>query len=616
MDIIQELYKIGNTYKDNSKNEFNALKSYKDSVSVNVYSVELKTSDVAMHISPNSGNCESDNFKDIVIARMQESSSAKGNLFPVNNLMGLFDKKALKVEKFIKGLKTSVKNSEEVFLKSGIEDEIISEIIELMKDFDYDKLSEVLINNSEIISSNINAKSKSFLTFTYDGEFITHYLQELFDYKLASNFIKDDSSVKREFTHFLSNKVGKSATFDTPFTSQNELANNQQDWFKVKSIATSGFEAGMINLGYKILLNSFSFYWGGIQTALIPITFNLNSEEQKQVYSMLAKRISLQKGTIEADSKIEHKLNAFIERFVDDIQKSPVLCSFLFYNQSNAKNDLLLQVDDVMPSYITKIAKILEENNVNAIPQKGDKGKFYLTNLFNTNIEFFNFILSNEKMNKVKFFKMLNELIIFGGKEKLHITQWDKYFNGYYSHGTSRQIDGVYKVSKIFFELGKINTKIFKKENIVLDKKYSEHTNEEFLSYIEGRKNNIELVNNNLSALAFYVGVLSSMIIRRQIVESSAGNSVLARWLGSRQIRNEIQLKTAISKIQDSLRKINAFSKGGAGAKATLINEKVSELISSKLPKNINGDEINICFAIGGESLIERKTEQLNKEEK
>jgi len=614
MDIIQELYKIGNTYKDNSKNEFNALKSYKDNISINIYGVELKSED--MQLSPNSGNCESENFKDIVIARMQESSSAKGNLFPVNNLMGLFDKKALKIEKFIKGLKTSVKNSEEVFLKSGIEDEIISEIIELMKDFDYDKLFEVLINNSETISSNINAKSKSFLTFTYYGKFITYYLQELFDYKVASNFIKDDSSVKREFTHFLSNEVGVSATFDTPFTSQNELANNQQDWFKVKSIATSGFEAGMINLGYKILLNNFSFYWGGIQTALIPITFNLNSEEQKQVYSMLAKRISLQKGTIETDSKIEHKLNAFIERFVDDIQKSPVLCSFLFYNQSNAKNDLLLQVDDVMPSYISKIAKILEKNNVNAIPQKGDKGKFYLTNLFNTNIEFFNFILSNEKMNRVKFLKTINELIIFGGKEKLHITQWDKYFNGYYSHGTSRQTGGVYKVSKIFFELGKVDIKIFKKENIVLDKKYKEYGNDEFLSYIEERKENIELINNNLSELSFYVGVLSSMIIRRQIVESSAGNSVLARWLGSRQIRNEVQLKTVVSKIKDSLIKINAFYKGGVGEKATLINEKVSELISSKLPQNINGDEINICFAIGGESLIEKKTEKLTKEEK
>lgn len=610
MDLIQELYNIGKAYEGEAFEENNKINTFLSNKmnEVVVLSIELDSENDYIFKQK-----VVENDENIYLIWAKDGASAKGNLFPV------LDTEKRTPEKIVKSLLTANKNlKESIKTMTSVNDETFK-IIELIDNIDKEKLQEFLQENILFLGDKKENGiiTKTIFTFTYNRNYITSYMKDIYKNHILNHILKSDKNKNGlETTCFLSNKKGINSVVNLPFSSFNELPKSLQAREKVLSFSLDNNIAGYIDYGYKVLFNKLSFSWGGIKVIMIPTLLNNNEKNRLFLLKKLQEIVFTSKNNnnkqIEDVKEIEGDLNIVIEKFINESKDKniAILNSFLFYEQEKAKNDLLLEIDDVLPSYISKIGEELKKATLKIIPQKGEQGDFYLSNLYKSNIELFNMILSNKRLSEKEFFALIENLILNGGVNGKKV-KWNSYFNQFYKHGTGRQATHIFRLNQFLLGLEKTDIQIFKKGDFAVQNNNNEKRKvnfEEFEQIVDDLENNVLLVkDSNLLKVAFYTGMLSSMLITFQKGQnSSTYNSTLANFLGTQKIRDIKRLKAILAECEDTINKINSYS--NVGKIISYLNSLVLEKYTKLGNEKLDGAEISICFAIGGESAIALKS--------
>lgn len=85
------------------------------------------------------------------------------------------------------------------------------------------------------------------------------------------------------------------------------------------------------------------------------------------------KRSERKEKDLQGIQNIEESINYELESVAKAQANMPVLNTILFYKKSNAAVNVLLQIDDVLPSYISKISDLMGRYNIRAIRRKDSK---------------------------------------------------------------------------------------------------------------------------------------------------------------------------------------------------------------------------------------------------
>ncbi|WP_025803944.1 TM1802 family CRISPR-associated protein [Campylobacter corcagiensis] len=162
------------------------------------------------------------------------------------------------------------------------------------------------------------------------------------------------------------------------------------------------------------------------------------------------------KGDMDKIKNSEEVIDLVLENSSISLQNYPVLATILFYEKRNAAVNLFLTIDDVLPSYISYVAKTLAKYNIKAFFSKGAKNTIFLQNLFNDRLEIMQILLTDKKLNLDILLDKCANLINFGTndlKNKKPVS-WENIFRGYYY---SRSIYAINIYIIFFNEINKIN---------------------------------------------------------------------------------------------------------------------------------------------------------------
>ena len=98
----------------------------------------------------------------------------------------------------------------------------------------------------------------------------------------------------------------------------------------------------------------------------------------------------------------------------------PVLNTILFYTQNNAAIDLKLAIDDVLPSFISRISNLMSRFNIKAFYEKnsGTDETIYLQNLFESRLGVMSFLLSRNKFDLEIMIERYSDLIYYSSFNK------------------------------------------------------------------------------------------------------------------------------------------------------------------------------------------------------
>ncbi len=140
------------------------------------------------------------------------------------------------------------------------------------------------------------------------------------------------------------------------------------------------------------------------------------------------------KGEISEIEKAESFLNIYLEKIAKAEERLPVLNTILFYNKNNSAIDVLLQVDDVLPSYISYISKEMKQQNIKAFKNtdiKDNEETIYLQKIIDDRLEIMNLLLSAKKMPKDTLIEKFSQLIYWGNINKSYSSpiDWERYFS-------------------------------------------------------------------------------------------------------------------------------------------------------------------------------------------
>ena len=335
---------------------------------------------------------------------------------------------------------------------------------------------------------------------------------------------------------------------------------------------------------------SHNFY--GLKLAIMPTVLSDDEKLYGEILEILEKSV---KGKISEVKESESYINYFIESVAEREKSLPVLNTILFYNKSNAAVDVLLQIDDVLPSFITHIAKSMERYNIKAFKEKesnGGEGTIYLQNLFDDRLEIMNLLLSSQKIDVDVFTEKLSQLIYWGNinKKYAYPVDWSKYFNGYYPH---RSIEAINRYVQLFSEINKF------KKSFILQKECDVSETENRQKMIEELMQNSPFLENDVLKSAYLLGMLSNAIINWQY--GLSGTDSYNRWLNSSGIINKDSLPRIWKKAEETVRKLNATSgKGNKTVNAIMgmvIEQAPQAFVSEEIVKSAY---VSLAFAMGG----------------
>ena len=289
-------------------------------------------------------------------------------------------------------------------------------------------------------------------------------------------------------------------------------------------------------------------------------------------------------------------IDYYLETIAKKQEKLPVLNTILFYTQSNAAIDLKLAIDDVLPSFISRISNLMSRFNIKAFYEKnsGTDETIYLQNLFESRLGVMSFLLSRNKFDLEIMIERYSDLIYHGSVNKSYAKklEWSKYFNDFYKE---RKFENIAKYQNFFNETNVLNKKlVFQKEcdlENLTDKK----------ELIKELIKNSEFLNQNDALISAYLlGMLSAALINWQLGVN--GGVSFSNWLndcGSISMEN---LERIWTKCDEMIRKLKAAS-GKPNANIENIKECLIEILPqvfSNEKKIVKTSHTTLAFAMGG----------------
>ena len=160
---------------------------------------------------------------------------------------------------------------------------------------------------------------------------------------------------------------------------------------KSKLLPLSAISAKKVENGFKAIKDKLSHNFYGMKMAILPTILgsSVNLEEIVKILEETSK--SDMKNIEMAEEAIS--INSYLEIAAKKQEKLLVLNMILFYTQSNSAIDLKLAIDDVLPSFISHISKLMDDFDIRAFYEKnsGTDETIYLQNLFEDRLSVMSF---------------------------------------------------------------------------------------------------------------------------------------------------------------------------------------------------------------------------------
>jgi CRISPR-associated protein Csh1 len=588
-DIIKTLSTIGIHYLEDEKRVKNKAYEY---AKIKVYLFDIETKKIEPYTTIKNEN--------LIITRFGVGANS-GNLFP--NLF--FDPKNVQKEynKFIRGVLKANKNLLSCFKDEEIEkDVILKTLVSIDESFfaDEDKIEEIQSLSKYEKQKGEKGKFTTYFSLSYQGQPISYYFKEIYEKHLNSS----SEDTMRGYD-IVSNQEGIGGDANLAFCSTNELPTKLKS-IKLKLLPLSFESAKKVKIGFDVMDKMLSHNFYGLKMAIMP-TLLSDKVEYKDVLEILEKSA---KGEMFEIRESETTINEYLEDMAYGEKGLPVLNTILFYAKNNSAVDVLLQIDDVLPSYISHISDKMGEYNIKAFSNKDKKdaeGTIYMQNLFSDRLEIMSILLSSSKIDKDILIHKFSQLIYWGTMNKAyaHPLEWSKYFNGYYAN---RSIESINRYLALFRETKKL------KENFILQKEIN-------LEEIKSEKQKIEkliyesdFIDNEVLKSAYLLGMLSSALMNWQYGVS--GSSSYEKWLNNSGAITKDSLNRIWKKAEETIRKLNSTS--GSGNR--VINEIKDLTIESSQKAFIydgivKSSFVSLAFAMGGSDYT-KYIKKSKKEEK
>lgn len=422
-DIVKIFADIGEIYQKDEKRLKNEAYKY-DAIKVYLCDIETKRIEPNLNISKD----------DLIICRFGIGANS-GNLFPNSQFLS---KEVNKDEaKFIKGVLRSVSNLLSFFEPSNVEkDAILSILSSINEGYFADIIDE--IKGLDELKKEKGKKVATFFSLSYKGKPVSAYFKQIFE-----NHI----SVKEQKSSYgydiLTNEKGIGGDANLAFCSVNEMPANMQ-FIKSKLLPLNAISAKKVENGFKAIKDKLSHNFYGMKMAILPTILgsSVNLEEIVKILEETSK--SDMKNIEIAEEVIKFSINDYLEIAAKKQENLPVLNTILFYTQSNAAIDLKLAIDDVLPSFISHISKLMDNFDIKAFYEKnGNTDKMiYLQNLFEDRLSVMSFLLSRNKFDLEIMIERYSDLIYYGSVNKSYAKklEWSKYFNDFYKERTFENI--------------------------------------------------------------------------------------------------------------------------------------------------------------------------------
>jgi len=580
-DIVKIFSSIGEIY-DKQKTKINN-KSYEYDA-IKIYLCDIKSKEISVN-----NNISRD---DLIVCRFGIGANS-GNLFP--NVQ--FISKAVKDDtpKFIKGILKAVKNMLSCFNPVDIKnDKILTDLSILNESFFDDILSEITTLQEEPKKKGM--KVATFFALSWEGRPISAYFKNIFTSHLSDS--DNGKTVKIYGYDMLTNSMGIGGDANLAFCSVNELPTALQD-IKVRLLPLNSANANVVKNGFMAIDKELSFNFYGDKMAVLP-TLMVNDANLLEKIVEILKDPSEKKKDLQGIQNIEESINYELESVAKAQANMPVLNTILFYKKSNAAVNVLLQIDDVLPSYISKISDLMGRYNIRAIRRKDSKDQqddtIYMQNLFLKNIDIMDFLLSQNRMNLDDMMEKYAALIYKGNINSSYASkiEWGFYFNRVKTY-QNRSIKSIEKYQNFFNEIGALNEKIsFVKEvNLqgLSDKK-------ELISSI--LKNSEFLKDNEVLQSAYLLGMMSAGLINRQFAISK--NSSFEKWLNNAGLITKELLERIWTKCDETNKKLSNVSRGKRSANIEIMRDILIGILPSAFlsQKRVKSAYVTLAFAMGG----------------
>ena len=574
-DIVKILADIGEVYEKEELKLKNGAHKY-DKIKVYLCDIVTKQIEPNLNISKD----------DLIICRFGVGANS-GNLFPNSQFLS---KEINKDEaKFIRGILKSISNLLSLFEPSIIEkDTILSILSSINEEYFVGIIDE--IKGLDELKNEKGKKVATFFSLSYDRKPVSAYFKQIFE-----NHI----SVKEQKSSYgydiLTNEKGIGGDANLAFCSVNEMPTNMQ-FIKSKLLPLSANSAKKVENGFKAIKDKLSHNFYGMKMAILPtiLSSSVNLEEIVKILEETSK--SDIKNIEIAEEAIKFSIDYYLEATAKKQENLPVLNTILFYTQSNAAIDLKLAIDDVLPSFISRISNLMSRFNIKAFYEKnsGTDETIYMQNLFESRLSVMNFLLSRNKFDLEIMIEKYSDLIYYGSVNKSYTKklEWSKYFNDFYKE---RKFENIAKYQNFFNETNVLNKKlVFQKEcdlENLTDKK----------EVIKELIKNSEFLNQNYALISAYLlGMLSAAMINWQLGVN--GGVSFSNWLndcGSISMEN---LERIWTKYDEMIRKLKAAS-GKPNANIENIKECLIEILPqvfSNERKMVKTSHTTLAFAMGG----------------
>lgn len=574
-DIVKILADIGEVYEKEELKLKNGAHKY-DKIKVYLCDIATKQIEPNLNISK----------EDLIICRFGVGANS-GNLFPNSQFL---PKEINKDEaKFIRGILKSISNLLSFFEPSIIEkDAILSILSSINEEYFAGIIDE--IKGLDELKNEKGKKVATFFSLSYNGKPVSAYFKQIFE-----NHI----SVKEQKSSYgydiLTNEKGIGGDANLAFCSVNEMPANMQ-FIKSKLLPLSANSAKKVENGFKAIKDKLSHNFYGMKIAILPtiLSSSVNLEEIVKILEETSK--SDIKNIEIAEEAIKFSIDYYLETTAKKQENLPVLNTILFYTQSNAAIDLKLAIDDVLPSFISRISNLMSRFNIKAFYEKnsGTDETIYLQNLFESRLGVMSFLLSRNKFDLEIMIERYSDLIYYGSVNKSYAKklEWNKYFNDFYKE---RKFENIAKYQNFFNEINVLNKKlVFQKEcdlENLTDKK----------ELIKELIKNSEFLNQNDALISAYLlGMLSAAMINWQLGVN--GGVSFSNWLndcGSISMEN---LERIWTKCDEMIRKLKAAS-GKPNANIENIKECLIEILPqvfSNEKKIVKTSHTTLAFAMGG----------------
>lgn len=586
-DIIKELATIGRIQEAEVLKTYNVFNDI--DIKVKTYFLE-----VLNLLKPERKPKQNISSSDFVVARYQQSSSAKGNLYP--NVPATHAKGPEGVlNALTRGLKNFLEYCPNIY-PSCQEESAYQSMFWLLYYLEhplqlykvpclcvfrhttnyiwFKDIAQLLLKEL----SKITVKGeKPFVGLSFNGRCMSEIYPELFKRKIF-----DINAEHIEGDDFLNTGVGFGGNPELNFMTVNELPKSMLE-IKTKLLPLSHRDAIYVKNGFQFFEKQMAFNLydpsqgtnlkvGVLPTVLAEYEGQSVDELYQSVYDIYSQLDTTDKKAHEKAELFEDSEDdliytiAEVEELAEYERNLPIINTFIIYEQSSSKRTMHGVIHDVLPSFIIRQRELLQKYGLILFHIKDRKWP-RLSLFFEDYVETFEVIYSHTKLSVERLMNKLEKVMLYGtassaqaGNDYYPLINWERLCNktGNYEESI-RSPDTLVGIVGFLNEAEKLtHPLILRKDN---DMRWQPKESDSFESAVEQYLEStlfLHRYENDTRLEAMYLlGMMSAALIRWQ--NGVMKHSSFGKWLNNVGVVDERQF----------LRVYTEFQKGYAKAKAT-----------------------------------------------